>query len=89
MASNIHEHYGRMLKTTKLADVLDALHVTPDAAGRLTKPSWDAFAPIAQVPAPGIEPEHVTVELLKAREAMREVVARTVVDGLVAQRSAA
>jgi hypothetical protein len=88
MASNIHEQYGRLLKATTLADLLDALHVTPEAAGRLTKPSWDVFAKIAQVPAPGAETQELTVDLLTAREKTREWVANSVVTGLVAQRAA-
>jgi hypothetical protein len=48
MAANIHEQYGRYLKAVKLADVLDALHIVPDAAAELTKPSWEIFAPAFQ-----------------------------------------
>jgi hypothetical protein len=88
MASNIHEQYGRLLKATRLADVLDALHVTPDAACRLTKPSWDVFAKIAQVPAPRVETQKLTVDLLTARGKTREWVANGVVTGFVAQRAA-
>jgi hypothetical protein len=88
MPSNIHEEYGRHIKAVKLADVLDALHITSAAAGRLTKPSWDAFAKIAQVPAPGAETQKLTVDLLTAREKTREWVANSVVTGFVAQRAA-
>ena len=89
MASNIHEQYGRLVKATKLADLLDALHITSAIAAGLTKPRWDAFALIAQVPTPGIEAQHVTMELLKARENMREWVARNIIERLVAPPRAA
>ncbi|HEX3682138.1 MAG TPA: hypothetical protein VHU83_06300 [Bryobacteraceae bacterium] len=87
--ASIHEQHGRLVKAVKLADVLDALHITAAAAADLTKANWKLFALIANVPTPSIEAQQAVVELLKARESMREWVARSVVNGLVAQRSAA
>jgi hypothetical protein len=89
MASNIHEQYGRLVKATKLADLLDALHITSAIAAGLTKSRWGTFARIAQVPTPGVEAQRMTIELLKARESVREWVARNIVEGLVTQPRAA
>jgi hypothetical protein len=89
MAAQIHEQHGRYLKAVKLADVLDALHITAAAAAVLKKGSWESFARIAQVPTPSIEAQALTVKLLKDRESMREWVARSVVEGLTAQKCAA
>lgn len=72
------------MKATKLADVLDALHLTAAAAETLSKTQWGAFARLAQVPMPSVETQHVTVELLTARETAREWVARAIVHDLAA-----
>ena len=89
MPSNIHEQHGRYVKAVKLADILDALHIAATAAEGLSKQSWEVFARIAQVPTPGVEAQRVTIELLKARESMREWVAQNVIAGLVTQPRAA
>jgi hypothetical protein len=86
---SIHEQYGRHLKAVKLADVLDALHITPDGAAELTKPSWEIFARIAGVPTPSVETQALTVELLRERENVRAWVARSAMEGLAPQQSAA
>lgn len=87
--ASIHEQYGRQLKATKLADLLDALHITAAVASGLTKPNWESFARLAQVRTASGETQLLVVELLKAREAAREWVALSMVEGLVVQKSAA
>ncbi|MBV9762091.1 MAG: hypothetical protein JO340_16120 [Acidobacteriaceae bacterium] len=89
MASKIHEQYGRLAKAVRLSDVLDALHISSAAAAELKKPSWELFARIAGVPTPGVESQALTVKLLQERENLRAWVARSVMEGLPPQQTAA
>jgi hypothetical protein len=69
--TNVHEALARHEKALKLADLLDALHMTSAIASECSCLDWIRFAMLVEVNKPRQATQALVIEMLRGREAVR------------------
>lgn len=69
--SSIYQHSARRIKADKLADVIQAVGATSTEASRMGPEEWEMVVSLADVHAPSLETQQLTIAILREREETR------------------